>query len=270
MPAVRRVLGLMVVLFFVASPLGGQTTEKGIVARLRDRPLYLRGFWSDETLHFDGNGELVQPSAHTTFTLDGFAFESVKLKDGLLTVRGQVICVEFLDGRPKRMALPVKRIILIEAPANGDYGPALDAIFADGLEALAPSLPAYWQTWARKTYPAVYASMKTPAPSANETAFQSPPALDVGGSISAPRLLHSVVPHSNGMSPKPPYSCKTTINLVVERNGNPSHITIAGPVGLGLDESALQAVQQWHFEPAKQDGAPVRVNIAVEVNYIRE
>jgi protein TonB len=39
------------------------------------------------------------------------------------------------------------------------------------------------------------------------------------------------------------------------------------PAGLGLDEKALAAVQQYKFSPAMQDGKPVKVDLYVDVNF---
>jgi hypothetical protein len=36
---------------------------------------------------------------------------------------------------------------------------------------------------------------------------------------------------------------------------------------MGLDEKAIEAVKNWKFEPAMKDGRPVRVMIAVEVDF---
>ncbi len=38
-------------------------------------------------------------------------------------------------------------------------------------------------------------------------------------------------------------------------------------LGLGLDEQALDAVAQWRFEPALDDGKPVAVQATIEVNF---
>jgi TonB family protein len=42
---------------------------------------------------------------------------------------------------------------------------------------------------------------------------------------------------------------------------------VVRPLGMGLDQKALDAVKQWKFEPAMKDGKPVAVQINVEVNF---
>ena len=55
--------------------------------------------------------------------------------------------------------------------------------------------------------------------------------------------------------------------LIVGPDGKPRDIRVARSLGLGLDEKAIQAVNQWKFEPALKDGRPVAVQIAVEVQF---
>jgi outer membrane biosynthesis protein TonB len=42
---------------------------------------------------------------------------------------------------------------------------------------------------------------------------------------------------------------------------------VARSLGMGLDEKAIEAVSLWKFLPAMKDGAPVNVQINVEVNF---
>ncbi len=37
--------------------------------------------------------------------------------------------------------------------------------------------------------------------------------------------------------------------------------------GLGLDEAAVEALQQWRFRPGLIDGVPVSVQAIIEVNF---
>ncbi|HSE50454.1 MAG TPA: TonB family protein [Terriglobales bacterium] len=54
---------------------------------------------------------------------------------------------------------------------------------------------------------------------------------------------------------------------VVGADGKVKQVKIARSVNHELDESALEAVRQWIFEPARRDGTPVAVQINVEVNF---
>jgi periplasmic protein TonB len=57
------------------------------------------------------------------------------------------------------------------------------------------------------------------------------------------------------------------ISLVVDAHGNPQNPRVVHPLGMGLDERALQAVQLYRFKPALKDGRPVPVTITIAVNF---
>lgn len=63
------------------------------------------------------------------------------------------------------------------------------------------------------------------------------------------------------------FSGTVLVFLQIDENGNPSHVRVAKGVGLGLDEKAVEAVRQFKFKPATQDGKPVVVNLYVYVNF---
>jgi TonB family protein len=262
-----------------AVPTHAQSTEADLNARLMGKPLYLRGFWRDDTLHFDPTGHLRGTSGPVTFTLSGFDLKNVHLKQNKLILEGNRVGLEFSDNKQKRVTLRVgdwqhpedeALHIEIDANPNGDYGPALNAIFVEGIANLVPSLPFYWKNYARKNFiPADAAPTAQPAPETSpsaETTQETKPSR-IGGGVTAPRLLHSAEPTFTRTARALKYSGVALVNLHVEPDGTVSHLSIVRPVGLGLDESALAAVQQYAFSPAMMDGKPTLVELNVEVNF---
>jgi protein TonB len=57
------------------------------------------------------------------------------------------------------------------------------------------------------------------------------------------------------------------ISLVVDTHGNPQSPHVVQPLGMGLDEKALEAVKLYRFKPATKDGKPVNARIWVAVNF---
>jgi TonB family protein len=57
--------------------------------------------------------------------------------------------------------------------------------------------------------------------------------------------------------------------MVVDANGNLRGIKVERSLGHGLDEKAIEAVQQWRFKPGTKDGQPAAVAINVEVSFRR-
>ncbi len=55
--------------------------------------------------------------------------------------------------------------------------------------------------------------------------------------------------------------------IVVDAQGNVTDERVVKPLGLGLDEKAIEAVKTWKFKPAMRNGAPVPVRVMVEVTF---
>ncbi len=87
----------------------------------------------------------------------------------------------------------------------------------------------------------------------------------VGGGVSAPVLIHSVEPEFSDEARKAKLMGNVLVNLWVDQNGNPTHVHVLRGVGMGLDEKAVAAVRQYRFQPARENGKPVMVEMNVEV-----
>jgi len=55
------------------------------------------------------------------------------------------------------------------------------------------------------------------------------------------------------------------LSLVVGADGQPRDIQVGRPLGLGLDESAVENVRAWQFKPGNRNGIPVAVLVNEEV-----
>jgi protein TonB len=89
----------------------------------------------------------------------------------------------------------------------------------------------------------------------------------VGGGVSAPKALFAPDPEYSEEARKAKYQGTVVLWLVVSADGKPQQIRVQRPLGMGLDEKAVEAVKQWRFEPARKDGQAVPVMINVEVNF---
>lgn len=61
----------------------------------------------------------------------------------------------------------------------------------------------------------------------------------------------------------------SVVALVIDTKGRPQHVHTVLPLGYGMDDEAVKAVQQYRFEPAKLEGKAVPVQITIEVNFHR-
>ena len=89
----------------------------------------------------------------------------------------------------------------------------------------------------------------------------------IGGGVSAPVLIYSVEPEFSEEARKAKVAGNVLVNLWVDQSGKPSHVRVLRGVGMGLDEKAMEAVRQYRFKPAMENGKPVLVELNVEVNF---
>ena len=89
----------------------------------------------------------------------------------------------------------------------------------------------------------------------------------IGGDVSAPVLVNKVEPEYSEEARKAKYSGTVLLSIVVDANGLPRDIHVVRPLGLGLDEKAIEAVMRWRFRAGMKGGRPVATQAQVEVNF---
>jgi protein TonB len=89
----------------------------------------------------------------------------------------------------------------------------------------------------------------------------------IGGGVSPPSILYKVEPEYSEEARKAKFQGTVLLFVIVDEKGNPRDIKIIRPLGLGLDQKAVEAVEKWKFSPGKKDGKPVPVQAQIEVNF---
>lgn len=88
-----------------------------------------------------------------------------------------------------------------------------------------------------------------------------------GGGVTNPIPIYRQEPQYSEEARKQKWQGSVLISLVVNEKGMPVDIHVVRPLGLGLDEKAVEAVSHWKFEPGKKDGKPVAVQAQIEVTF---
>ena len=89
----------------------------------------------------------------------------------------------------------------------------------------------------------------------------------IGGGVSAPVVLFAPEPEFSEEARKAKVAGNVLVYLQVDATGRPTHVRVLRGIGLGLDEKAVEAVRQYKFKPAMENGKPVPVEMNVEVNF---
>ena len=89
----------------------------------------------------------------------------------------------------------------------------------------------------------------------------------IGGGVSAPTVIYKVEPEYSEEARKAKFQGTVILFVVVDEHGNPKDLKVIRPLGLGLDQKAIEAVEKWKFSPGKKDGRAVPVQATIEVNF---
>ena len=91
--------------------------------------------------------------------------------------------------------------------------------------------------------------------------------LRVGNGVSAPTLLSRVSPAYSEEARQAKLEGAVVLKVQISPEGKAIHMRVIRPLGLGLDEKAMEAVAQWRFRPGQKDGHPVTVEAQIEVDF---
>jgi len=89
----------------------------------------------------------------------------------------------------------------------------------------------------------------------------------VGGLVSSPAVLTKVEPKYTDEARAGKISGTVYLTLTVTAEGTPEDIEVTSGIDPGLDQSAIDAISQWTFQPATREGQAVAVKANVQVNF---
>ena len=108
--------------------------------------------------------------------------------------------------------------------------------------------------------PEITANYKDPPPSFANV-------FKVGNGVTPPRAIYTPDPAYSEQARSDKFQGRCVLGVVIGPDGKPYDVKVSKPLGEGLDAKAVEAVQQWRFDPATKDGQPVAVAINIEVSF---
>ena len=90
---------------------------------------------------------------------------------------------------------------------------------------------------------------------------------NVGSNMSPPSCAHCPDPPYTEKARRAKYSGTWVAWIVVNHLGEVESVRVVKPLGLGLDENAVNTVRTWKFHPAIREGVPVAVRMLVETSF---
>jgi len=87
------------------------------------------------------------------------------------------------------------------------------------------------------------------------------------GDFTAPVVIFKIEPEFSEDARKAKLQGIVMLSAEVDTNGRVRNVRVLRSLGLGLDDKAIEAVQQWRFRPGYRDGRPVVQSAIIEVNF---
>jgi TonB family protein len=103
------------------------------------------------------------------------------------------------------------------------------------------------------------------AAAAQEAPAPEPQVFRLGAGIAPPFVVAKAKPDYSAEALLAKLEGGVLVSVTVDGAGQPRDIHVDRPLGLGLDESAIENVRHWQFRPGTKDGIPVAVQVNEEV-----
>ena len=111
---------------------------------------------------------------------------------------------------------------------------------------------------------AVLTSDITPSEDSYASAY---PLYRIGGDVKAPMVIQTANVEFSDEARRAHYQGVCMVELIVDKYGMPRQLRSVRPLGMGLDQKAIEAIRKYRFQPAMKNGEPVSVKIAVQVDF---
>jgi TonB family protein len=284
---------LTIALLLGGAKAGSGALEDQVRHAYKGKVLTLRQFYDAERLRFGPDGRLIGQSSIGPWTIAGqLQVTNARLRGWVLHLDGKRLCLAFdadskrlrnvsgigandpltkkkageVGGRDKKLWREYTRrgkVVEIDLELASEpqqmtaIVSAIDTVFLSPTDDLANVVPDFWRDFVLQQE-----GKSPPTPSAD-----SRPIYKVGKDVSAPRALEQPDPEFSESAREAGYTGTAILSLIVTPEGKVRDVKISMPAGFGLDETAVEAVSRWQFDPGRKGGIPVDVQIHVSVDW---
>ena len=292
---------LLVPLFLVSVPHTFADEATDLTQAYKGKVFIVRNFWHGDTLRYDSAGQRIGDANLGFWTIDGLIrIEKIETSGGQLRVGCKRMLLDvksgafdYADARGNRTDKQREIVIDLgqESPTRDFVEAVFSKIFISDASSFEDAVPEYWKQCVRTAVESAeqkrggcslaphFTELFAPAslthgnqnpqaqlPAKAQSPAQSSGVYKSGPGISPPKVTYSPDPQYSRQARSAGREGICVLSLIVDPQGSPKNIEIARPLGFGLDEQAVSAVEQWKFNPARRGGQPVKVyaNVAIQ------
>lgn len=244
--------------------------ENQLRAELKGKVFTLQHQYVADHLKFDGSGDLLGRKATGPWTVDGLLeIIRVERKSNNLEIVGNRIYVQYSGKQTNYIRSRQRLTIDIPWPADKTVlTPLLEHIFIGKNVNFADDVPEYWKPYLTDNAEQLKSSLKLARETATHSMiFHGRQVYTVGSAVLPPRAIYAPNPSYTQAAKVALYGGTVVLLVEVDESGKAVDPIIMRPIGMGLDDEAVETVRNWQFTPATLEGKPVPVLINVEVNF---
>jgi TonB family protein len=251
----RKAVFLFLALFLShAATAHADKVKDALKQKYQNQLLALRSPLTGRTQKFDSSGQPVNPpSAGEWLFYGGIYVEKLDVSNDKLSLEGPQVAPTDKKKKGKPVFVPIGKPVKVEIHldqplVSADQAQAvMDHVFFLGAEALQHTKPEYRRSGNASPAGPVYSIGKE--------------------GLKQPQSVYTPDPSFSEEARRARYQGTTILNVVVDKEGNVSRIRLVRPLGMGLDENAMEALKTWRFKPGTYNGQPVSVEMNVEVAF---
>jgi TonB family protein len=261
-----------------------QSLESALNQQYHDKIMALRHPLEKDFLAFDADGKVLKGGHEGPWTLSGrILVKNIRIEQGSISIEGKRLNYIQAGHDLTPVAAGKLKIEIKQArPAASaeEMNALLGQVFAFTDEEMIASAPEFWRKYLKDQVARAHGekpqeSFRQSHPDeikvieALEGKDGEPVAVlhKVGGGTVRPKPRYTPEPEYTEAARHEKYQGRLQIEMIVDETGAVKRPRIILPLGMGLDENAVNTVLTWKFDPARMDGKPVPVILRVEVSF---
>jgi TonB family protein len=231
------------------------------------KALFLRGFYLANELSYDAAGRVAGSPKAGDWTVAAVNVLKVERKGSeQIELDGVRVAIRYNTNQHVFERHPLndeKMRILIAAGGDAQrVEAAFAAIFAIGIDpGLQRAMPDYWRHYFDS------ALAWPPEMLGGQTVYALFGQADQAKDVTLPKVTHRAEAKFTSLAQHDKVQGSLVLRCVVDEEGVPYRIAVARPLGYGLDEQAVQALEKWRFTPAMRDGKPVASAVVLQMDF---
>lgn len=270
--AMTRQAIICLLAFFLVKPAHADSLKDALTHKYKNQLLALRSPFTSRDLKFDSAGQSLSAPPNSGWLLYGGIYvEKLSLSPDTLR----------LDGHRAASGLENKKLMLagfhksqrieihLDQPLKSldEANAVMARIFFPSADTVQHAMPEFRRADDNIPDDQIFHVSKNAFRRPDGNALEAAADHNKEEIVLPPRPTYTPEPDFSAQARNAKYQGTVVLGIVVDKAGRISRIRLERPLGMGLDENAMEGVKNWRFNPATRNGEPVAVAMNIEVSF---